>query len=406
MTQSPGPLSGLRIVEVSSFVAAPLCGLTLSQLGAEVIRIDPIGGASDYNRWPVTDKGESIYWTGLNKGKRSLSVDMRAERGQELIRRLVTAPGPGGGILVTNAGGRKWMSHDSLAQLRSDVITLEILGRRDGSPRSRLHGQRRLGISTDHRPRRLRRSCQPRTARLGRRMRLYAALSITAAVRQRDSTGHGSRITLPLEDVALATAGTLGYLTEVQVNGRSRESGGNAVYGTYGIDFVSSDNDRFMIVALTTRHFRDLASVTGTTAAVDAVEAALGADFSTEADRYRHREVLTALFSHWFREHSGAEIAAALDTSSVLFERYRSFEEVVKSGELENNPMFSALDQPRIGSYLLPPILPRSTAHTCTGPASEVGGDSIAVLADILGTNADHASTLIADGVVGGVPAN
>ena len=44
MTQSPGPLSGLRIVEVSSFVAAPLCGLTLSQLGAEVIRIDPIGG--------------------------------------------------------------------------------------------------------------------------------------------------------------------------------------------------------------------------------------------------------------------------------------------------------------------------------------------------------------------------
>ncbi len=183
-------------------------------------------------------------------------------------------------------------------------------------------------------------------------MRLYAALSITAAVRQRDSTGHGSRITLPLEDVALATAGTLGYLTEVQVNGRSRESGGNAVYGTYGIDFVSSDNERFMIVALTTRHFRDLASVTGTTAAVDAVEAALGADFSTEADRYRHREVLTALFSHWFREHSGAEIAAALDTSSVLFERYRSFEEVVKSGELENNPMFSALDQPRIGSYL------------------------------------------------------
>lgn len=236
-------------------------------------------------------------------------------------------------------------------------------------------------------------------------MRLYAALSITAAVRQRDSTGHGSRITLPLEDVALATAGTLGYLTEVQVNGRSRESGGNAVYGTYGIDFVSSDNERFMIVALTTRHFRDLASVTGTTAAVDAVEAALGADFSTEADRYRHREVLTALFSHWFREHSGAEIAAALDTSSVLFERYRSFEEVVKSGELENNPMFSALDQPRIGSYL-----------AAANPASFDGAHLYRTrlrgrrrfdrgARDILGTNADHASTLIADGVVG-VPAN
>ncbi|MDF2472172.1 MAG: hypothetical protein K0Q61_4544 [Rhodococcus erythropolis] len=190
------------------------------------------------------------------------------------------------------------------------------------------------------------------------------------------------------------------------MNGRSRESGGNAVYGTYGIDFVSSDNERFMIVALTTRHFRDLASVTGTTAAVDAVEGALGADFSTEADRYRHREVLTALFSHWFREHSGAEIAAALDASSVLFERYRSFDEVVNSGELENNPMFSALDQPRIGSYLAA-ANPASFdgAHLSTGPASEVGGDSIAVLADVLGTTADHASALIADGIVG-VPAN
>ena len=68
--------------------------------------------------------------------------------------------------------------------------------------------------------------------------------------------------------------------------------------------------------------------------------------------------------------------------------------------------MFSALDQPRIGSYLAA-ANPASFdgAHLGTGPASEVGGDSIAVLADILGTNADHASTLIADGVVG-VPAN
>ena len=103
MTQSPGPLSGLRIVEVSSFVAAPLCGLTLSQLGAEVIRIDPIGGASDYNRWPVTDKGASIYWTGLNKGKRSLSVDMRAERGQELIR----PTGHGAGTWRRNPGHQR-----------------------------------------------------------------------------------------------------------------------------------------------------------------------------------------------------------------------------------------------------------------------------------------------------------
>lgn len=63
------PLDGIRVVELSSFVASPLCGLTLAQLGAEVIRVDPVGGAADVNRWPLAPDGTSIYWTGLNRGK-------------------------------------------------------------------------------------------------------------------------------------------------------------------------------------------------------------------------------------------------------------------------------------------------------------------------------------------------
>jgi crotonobetainyl-CoA:carnitine CoA-transferase CaiB-like acyl-CoA transferase len=52
------PLAGLRVVEVSSFVAAPLGGMTLAQLGAEVIRVDPVGGAADHSRWPITHTGD------------------------------------------------------------------------------------------------------------------------------------------------------------------------------------------------------------------------------------------------------------------------------------------------------------------------------------------------------------
>lgn len=128
------PLSGLRVVEVSSFVASPLCGLTFAQLGAEVIRVDPLGGAADHTRLPTTGNGTSIYWTGLNRGKQSVACDMRSPEGQRVIQRLITAPGDGGGILVTNAGGREWLGHDVLERIRPDVITLEILGRRDGTP--------------------------------------------------------------------------------------------------------------------------------------------------------------------------------------------------------------------------------------------------------------------------------
>ena len=116
---SPGlPLSGLTVVEVSSFVAAPLCGMTLGQLGAQVIRVDPIGGASDVQRWPLAAGGTSIYWTGLNKGKRSATIDLRSPDGQVLVQRLIVE---GDGIVVTNAAGARTRRHLPAAHRRPDA---------------------------------------------------------------------------------------------------------------------------------------------------------------------------------------------------------------------------------------------------------------------------------------------
>jgi len=70
MPSEQGILSGLTVVEGSAFVAAPLGGMTLAQLGADVIRFDQLGGGLDYGRWPLADNGDSLFWAGLNKGKR------------------------------------------------------------------------------------------------------------------------------------------------------------------------------------------------------------------------------------------------------------------------------------------------------------------------------------------------
>ena len=88
-----GILDGLRVVEGSAYVAAPLGGMTLAQMGADVIRFDHIGGGLDRNRWPVTDDGVSMFWAGLNKGKRSIQVDLRSDRGKELLTALISQPG-------------------------------------------------------------------------------------------------------------------------------------------------------------------------------------------------------------------------------------------------------------------------------------------------------------------------
>ncbi|MDQ2637363.1 MAG: CoA transferase, partial [Actinomycetota bacterium] len=230
---------------------------------------------------------------------------------------------------------------------------------------------------------------------------IYAALAVVTALRHRDATGQGQRIGIPLENVALATAGNLSLFTEAMVNGTSRERIGNSVYGQYGQDFTSSDGVSFMVVALTPRHFRDLAELTGTTKAVAALADTLGADFSDEGQRYQHRDALTGLFGEWFASHTAEEIAAALSASSVLWERYRSFAEAVTDDKVTANPLFTALDQPRIGEYLAPGV-PISIGGTYPPAvaAPALGDDTTAVLTEWLAMSADEVSHLIQSGTV------
>ena len=375
-------LAGTRIVEMSSFVAVPLAGMTLAQLGADVVRIDPVGGAADYRRWPLTAAGESIYWAGLNKGKRSMEVDMRSADGQRLIQRLIAHAG----ILITNSTGRQWHSHPTLVAMRPDLIHLEVVGRGDGATGVDYTVNAATGFPMVTGPADLDGPVNHVLPAWDVSCGLYAALAVVAAVRHRDRTGEGSSIRLPLDDVALATAANLGFLTEVLVNGAQRPRLGNAIFGQYGRDFTSSDGASFMVVALTPRHFTDLTEMTGTARAVAALAEALGADFADEGQRFEHRDALNGLFADWFRAHTAEDVATALAATSVLWDRYRTFTEVASSSRVTANPVFSELDQPRIGRHLAPG-LPMSVdgAHTAPAPAPELGQHNAEVSAEWLG---------------------
>lgn len=383
-----GPLSGLTVVEVSSFVAAPLCGMTLGQLGAEVIRVDPIGGASDVQRWPLSADGTSIYWTGLNKGKRSATIDLRSPDGQELVQRLIVE---GDGVVVTNAAGLSWLSHDTLTNKRPDVIHLQLLGRGDGSTAVDYTVNAGIGYPLVTGPADHAGPINHVLPAWDVCCGLYAALAVVTAVRRRDGSGAGARISLALEDVALATAGNLGLLTEPQVNGTQRQRLGNAIYGQYGQDFTSGDGARFMVVTLTRRHFRDLVDVTGTGTAVTALAEALGVDFGSEGDRYRYRDVLSGLFGTWFADHTAEEIADALSGTTVLYERYRTFADVATGPKVIANPLFSLLRQEGLGDYFAPglPVAFDGT-HPAATSAPGLGQDTADVLERRLGlTRAD-----------------
>jgi 2-methylfumaryl-CoA isomerase len=391
------PLAGVRVVEISSFVAVPLAGMTLAQLGAEVVRVDPVGGAADYRRWPLTESGDSIYWAGLNKGKRSLAVDMRSDGGQELVTRLIAESG----VFITNVAGRQWHSYETLSRVRSDLIHVEVSGRHDGGTGVDYTVNAAIGFPMVTGPAELTTPVNHVLPAWDVSCGLYAALSVVTALRHRDATGAGQKISIPLENVALATAGNLSLLTEAMVNGTSRQRIGNAVYGTYGQNFTSSDGISYMVVALTGRHFRDLTNLTGTSEAVAALADSLGADFSDEGQRYRHREALSALFAEWFSTHTGAEIAAALSATSVLWERYQTFGETAVDPRVTENPLFTELDQPRVGRHLAAG-LPVSIdgAYPPAVPAPALGDDTATVLADWLAIERGQIDDLYGSGTV------
>jgi 2-methylfumaryl-CoA isomerase len=387
----------VRIVEISSFVAVPLAGMTLGQLGAEVVRVDPIGGAADYQRWPVTSDGTSIYWAGLNKGKRSLAADFRSPEGQDLVQRLIADSG----VLITNVAGREWHSYDVLTRLRPDLIHVEVSGRADGGTGVDYTVNAGLGFPLVTGPPELAGPVNHVLPAWDVTCGIYAALSVVTALRHRDTTGQGQRISIPLENVALATAGNLSFLTEAMVNGTTRERIGNSIYGQYGQEFTSGDGMSFMVVALTRRHFHDLTELTDTTKAVAALAQSLGVDFTDEGVRYRHRDALTGLFAEWFSAHAASEVIDALSSSSVLWERYRTFAEVAADERVTANPLFTALNQPRIGEYLapgLPVSIDGDYPKAVAAPA--LGDDTADVLAQWLGLGDGDIQQLTESGTV------
>ena len=402
----PGILNGLRVVEGSAFVAAPLGGMTLAQLGADVIRFDPIGGGLDYQRWPVTAQGHSMFWAGLNKGKRSIAVDIRKPQGQELLTQLICAPGADAGIFSTNFPARGWLAYERLAAQRADLVMVNLLGRRDGGSEvdytvnpqigfPALTGPSDSDVPANH--------VFPAWDAIAGNMIATATL---AALRHRDRTGEGQLVTLALKDVGLAMLAHMGMVAEVMVGGVDRPRYGNYLYGAFGRDFVTRDGQRAMVVGLTDLQWRSLLAATELGDAVAALGTQLALDLNTEGDRFRAREALAALFEPWFASRTLNEVRARFEAHHVSWGPYRTVREALaQDPDLSlAHPMFSMLDQPGIGGSLAPasPMDFSKVPRLPAAPAPLLGQHTDEILLDLLGLSAAQVGALHDAGVVAG----
>jgi 2-methylfumaryl-CoA isomerase len=346
-------LSGLRIVEMSAFVAAPLAGATLASLGADVIRVDPPGGGIDIDRWPLHDD-RSLYWAGLNQGKRSVTIDTHTDEGRETVTRLITAPGPDAGIVLTNLPVGEWNTYARLSTLRPDLIMLVITGDRDGRTAVDYTVNAALGFPWITGP-------EGHTGPVNHVLPAWdamtgylAAMAIVAADRHRRLTGEGQLVELSLADVGLSVAGHLGLLGEAILNAEPRGRFGNHVYGTFGRDFETRDGRCVMVLALTARQWRSLGEATGLTDTFREVEHETGLDLSKEGDRWQARHRVCEVLEPWIRVRSEGEVRAIFDAHGILWGPYQTFKELVAGDPRAStaNPLFAEVEHPGIGTFL------------------------------------------------------
>jgi 2-methylfumaryl-CoA isomerase len=379
-----GVLAGLRVVEVSAFVAVPLGGMTLAQLGADVIRIDPLGGGLDFGRWPVTPDGYSLYWAGLNKGKKSVTVDVRSERGQDLIRRLVTARGGPGGILISNLSP-KWLGYEILKELREDVIVVSLLGNPDGSIAVDYTVNAAAGFPqiTGNGDGPVNHVLPAWDVAAGNQV----ALSVLAALLHRNRTGEGQYVELSLADVAFSIVGHLGFIGEAVVNDEDRQANGNYVFGSFGRDFATADGKRAMVTALTSRQWQSLVEATETSEDFNDLEARSGLDLSDEGARFAAREEISAILAPWFAARSLERVRQILDAHRVCWGPYQSFRELAeRDPRIRDNPLFEEVEQPGIGRYPAPGPAPvfGAIGRLPVRPAPSLGEHTLSVLKEHL----------------------
>ncbi|MET0250047.1 MAG: CoA transferase [Sphingobium sp.] len=399
-------LAPLRVVEASSFVACPTAGLYLAQMGAEVIRVDQIGGGPDYRRWPKTEEGASLYWEGLNKGKKSVALDLGKPEGRELLAALATAPGDDGGIFLTNFPVGGFLSWEKLSARRPDLILNRVMGQANGGPALDYTVNSALGIPQMTGPASL--GEEPVNHVLPAWDLLtgaYAAFATLAALQHRRVTGRGQEVRIPLSDVGIATIANLGQLAETLQSG-DRARHGNAVYGAFGRDFRTRDGKRLMVMAITPRQWTGLVKVLSIGEAVEGIETSRGVSFARdEGVRFEHRDALFPLVEAAVARRAADDLAIAFDAEGCCWGPYLAMHEAVQDPAMvTQNPLFSTIEQVSGRTYPVPGAMASLPLEQRVAPvrAARLGEHSDEVLADMLGLGSGAIGALHDKGLVAG----
>jgi formyl-CoA transferase len=404
----PGPLAGLRVLELTTTWAGPLCGCLLADFGADVIKVEHPGGEVARRSPPFAPGSRppvSLMHATVNRNKRSLALDLHRPAGREILLRLVARSD----LVVENFRPgtleRFGLGFADLRAMRHDLVLVSISGFGQFGPDADRAGYDPLAqaasgfLSLNGAP-----DGEPVKAPtfLGDDLAgLHAALAALAALRHRDRTGEGQHVDVSLLDAMLFQSP--GYLSAGAL-GVPLPRMGNQFRIAAPAGCYRCRDGLVMAGVLVDAHWRRLAVLLGHP------ELATDPRYATTAERLARRDEVDALLGAWLAERSVAEADARFRAEGLPLAPVRSWADAAGDPHVAERDMLERV--PVDGAGALPVAGPAAklsrTPTRVRRGAPALGADTDAILAE-LGVGPDERRRLRADGVIGaardGVPA-
>jgi crotonobetainyl-CoA:carnitine CoA-transferase CaiB-like acyl-CoA transferase len=341
-----GILEGIRVVEFSHLIAAPLCGLTLEDMGAEVIKVEPPEG--DYTRTlePIVAPGVSAYFQMLNRGKRGVSVDLRDDAGSELAGRLIDSAD----VVVESLGeGRSALGtdYDDASSRNEKLIWCSISGYGRGQPGRAIDptlqasmGMMALTGEPEGPPMRL------PVPLVDFMTGIYATQSVLAAMLRVRSGGSGALLDCGMVDSASVLASSVGVHA---VNGSAlRRMGTQNPWYVPAANFEASDGEWVQVMAVTEHHWRALCE------GLDHPEWLEDPRFASNEERVANREAVHELLGEAIKTGTASHWESAVTDAGGFCQRIREIEEAWSDPLLAERGLVTEIDGDEVGPLTAP----------------------------------------------------
>ncbi len=382
------PLAGVRVLDLSRALAGPFCAQVLSDLGAEVVKLEQPGPGDDMRHWTPLHEGTSTYFMIANRNKRSVAVDLKAPEGGEVLRRLVAAAD----VVIENfppaVARRLGVDHAALQAVNPDVVVCSIRSYEEGPHADRpaydaaiqaMAGIMSVTGEADGPPTRV------GLAFVDYATGLYAAVGVLAALLERRPAHVETSL------MSTATAFMSLQLVSHLMTGHEFARLGTAHPTTAPSAVFPTATDDVLVVAGNERQWRALAAALGHEEWTDDPR------FATNGERVLHRAELAALVREALQQASAADWAGRLEAHGVPYAPVRTVAQVAADPETRRTMLVEVDGVTLVGSPL---ALDGDRGSVRSGPPA-LGRDTVAVLQD-LGYDAAAIARLLAGGAVAG----